>query len=307
MSGSLLASDPQLLTYYALPYVRNPQSHPSFRHIFTPGFASDLRQQLSTALQTVPAELPLPRLYTMYAQAAHVQASGGAHPSGAVQLTPLGSRQHPFTVDTANSSLVGVQQALSRPVSSQQGIKGASVNGPVSGQQGINGMSFAKGASQGAPKGDSRPTSAVPIGSQKGDSRPVSAVLNGDRRGSVQPTSVLLNGSQKGDSRPISALLNGSKELADLVSASKPRYADQLQVPSLEPSAEILQGECGSLRERAAAAAVLLLHCCSDQAHRCCCCCCCCCFQQFVRLTRLTSTSVSNMHIIEPCLASCCC
>lgn len=49
-------------------------------------------------------------------------------------------------------------------------------------------------------------------------------------------------GTRKGGSRPISALLNGSKELADLVSASKPRYGDQLQAPSLEPSAEVLHG-----------------------------------------------------------------
>ena len=267
MSGSLLASDPQLLTYYALPYVRNPQSHPSFRHIFTPGFASDLRQQLSTALQTVPVDLPLPRLYTMYAQAAHVQASGGPHPPGVTQLTPSGSRQHPFSMDSANSSLVGAQQALSRPLSSQQGIKDASVNTPVSGQQGRTGASFAKGASQGA-KGESRPTSALLKGSQEGGSRPISAVLNG---------------SQKADSRPISALLNGSKELADLVSASKPRYADQLQAPSLEPSAEILQGKCSGLHNGMLLLLLplllllLMLHWCSHHTRTACCCCCSCC------------------------------
>ncbi len=75
---------------------------------------------------------------------------------------------------------------------------------------------------------------------------PGSAIVSNAAKGSSRPISGELNGSRKGSSRPISALLNGSKELADLVSASKPRYADHMPAASLEPSAEVLHGQCST-------------------------------------------------------------
>ena len=73
---------------------------------------------------------------------------------------------------------------------------------------------------------------------------PGSAIVSDAAQGSSKPSSGVLNVNRKGSSRPISALLNGSKELADLVSASKPRYADHMPPASLEPSAEVLHGQC---------------------------------------------------------------
>lgn len=43
-------------------------------------------------------------------------------------------------------------------------------------------------------------------------------------------------------SRPVTALLSGHRELAELISKSSSRYAEHLQAPSLEPSADVLQG-----------------------------------------------------------------
>lgn len=190
-SGSLLASDPNLLSYYALPYVRNPQSHPSFRHVFTPTFVSDLRQQLSNALQAVPVEQPLPRLYNMYAAA---QAANSAVSTSGLQWSSSSAMPHlplPGTIldPMVKSSNSGsqLQPAIG------MGLRCEAVSEP-----------------------------------QKGDSRRISS---------------LLSGSMKGSSRPISALLNGSKELADLVLASRPRYADHMPALCLEPSADVLHGQ----------------------------------------------------------------
>ncbi len=112
-SGSLLASDPNLLAYYALPYVRDPQSHPSFRHIFTPTFVSDLRQQLSNALQSVPSKQPLPRLYAMYAaaQASSSVSASASQPFNDATLAATG----PNYILPAGST--GSYEGGSRPVS----------------------------------------------------------------------------------------------------------------------------------------------------------------------------------------------
>ncbi len=191
-SGSLLTSDPNLLSYYALPYVRDPQSHPSFRHIFTPTFVSDLRQQISNALLAVPFQQPLPRLYSMYAAAQ--AASADAVPVAGLQLF------HQHHQSPVCMSLDPMALSLS----------------------GGNHLQLPLGAG------------------------PVSAIVSDAATGSSRPISGVLNGSRKGSTRPISALLNGSKELADLLSASKPRYADHMPPASLEPSAEVLPGQCST-------------------------------------------------------------
>lgn len=175
-SGSLLASDSNLLSYYALPYVRDPQSHPSFRHIFTPTFVADLRQQISNALLAVPFQHPLPRLYSMYAAAQ--AAAAVAVPAAGLQSS---NRHHQSPFCMSSDPMV---------------------------------LSLSGGNLQ------------LPFG--------------------AGPGSAIVSDAPKGSSRPISALLNGSKELADLVSASKPRYADHIPPASPEPSAEVLHGQCSA-------------------------------------------------------------
>ena len=87
--------------------------------------------------------------------------------------------------------------------------------------------------------GTSQPTSGAPERELTGISRAISGAPERELIGNRRPFS----GKLPASSRPISALLNGSKELADLVSVSKPRYADQSTAPSLEPSAEVLHGQ----------------------------------------------------------------
>lgn len=180
-NGMLLAKDPHLLSYYALPFVHDPQNHPSFAPLFTPSFASDLRLQLSNILGSPSDESSLPRLYSMYA-AAHKTAltsNSDAKQSGKVSLQPFLSLDYTAALPhAASQSFSGVANDNSSSVSRAMTGKG-------------------------------------------------------------HPFS----GASKGSSRPLSALLNGSKELADLVSVSQPRYADHLQMPSLEPSAEVLHGQ----------------------------------------------------------------
>lgn len=212
--GPLLANDPQLLSYYALPYVRNPQNHPAFAHIFTPTFVSDLRSQLGNVgnvLRLASAKLPLPRLYSMYtaAQAARLSLGSAALQSDGKSVQPgLGLNQGLAPPDIANEPVSRAVHCNSRAA----GRELTSTRRPIS------------GAPERGLTGTSRPISGAPARGLTGNSRPFSGKL---------PAS----------NRPISALLNGSKELADLVSVSKPRYADQSTAPSLEPSAEILHGQ----------------------------------------------------------------
>lgn len=55
-----------------------------------------------------------------------------------------------------------------------------------------------------------------------------------------QPT---VERASRHSSRPVTALLSGHRELADLISKSSSRYAEHLQAPSIEPSADMLQGQ----------------------------------------------------------------
>lgn len=195
--GPLLADDPQLLSYYALPYVRNPQSHPAFAHIFTSAFVFDLRSQLSNVLRSVSVKAPLPKLYSMYtaAQAARQLSDTAAlHPDGKSVQSGLG---------------------LTPP---------CPANRPISRALDCN--------------------SRAPGTNLTRKSESISGASCRDLTGNSRSVS----GKRQASSRPISALLNGSKELADLVSVSKPRYADLSAALLLEPSAEILHGQYTSLR-----------------------------------------------------------
>ena len=194
--GPLLANDPRLLSYYALPYVRNPQSHPAFAHIFTSTFVSDLRSQLSNVLRSASIQPPLPRLYFMYtaAQAARQLPDTAALPSDGNSVQPgLDLNQRSAPAHVANRPIGRALYCDSRAAGREL-----------------------TDTSQSISKATGRELT--------GNSRPIC-------------------GKRQASSRPISALLNGSKELADLVSVSKPRYADLSTALSLDPSAEILHGQ----------------------------------------------------------------
>lgn len=172
--GRPMATDPTFLAFFALPYIREPQCHPSFQQLFTPAFASQLQSQLKHFLRTIPDDQPLPHLYTMFMSAQSSQLSGSGPAIGAEPPEQHGAKSmnDKTQTQTANGT------ALSEPADSAQ---------------------------------DSRP--------------PATALLSSH------------------SSRPVTALLSGHQALADLISKSSARYAEHLQAPSLEPSADILHGQ----------------------------------------------------------------
>ncbi|XP_054710572.1 lisH domain-containing protein ARMC9-like [Uloborus diversus] len=67
--GALLSDCPELLPYYALPYVPRPNTHPSFQKIFEESWIINLRKKLETFLFEAlknDEEEPEPRLIELY-------------------------------------------------------------------------------------------------------------------------------------------------------------------------------------------------------------------------------------------------
>ena len=244
-NGPLLANDPQFLSYYALPYVPKPQSHPAFAHIFTPTFVPDLRSQLSNVLRSAPVKPALPRLYSMYAaaEAAGQLPSTAALPSVEESVQHgMGTNQRPLLSSIASRPISRAVHSSSRPLSGAGDRELHGTRRPVSGAAGMgltgNPLPLSGAAGMGLT-GNSRPPSGAAGVGLTGNPLPLSGAAGMGLTGNSRPISGRLQASR----RPISALLNGSKELADLVSVSKPRYTDQSAAPSLEPSAEVLHGQ----------------------------------------------------------------
>lgn len=80
-SGPTLSSDPDLIAYFALPFVRNPKAHPTFRHLFHPDGWARLRKDLIGYLLSLRFSgafaSPLGRLV---AQGGHAGATEEDHP-----------------------------------------------------------------------------------------------------------------------------------------------------------------------------------------------------------------------------------
>lgn len=229
-NGPLLANEPQFLSYYALPYVPRPQSHPAFAHIFTPTFVPDLRSQLTNVLHSAPAKPSLPRLYSMYAaaQAALQLPSSATLPSDGKTLQPgMGLKQRPPLSPVASIPISRPVHSSSRPSSGAADRELHGTRRPVSGAAGMGWT------------GNSRPLSGASGTELTGNTLPLSGTAGMGSNGNSQP----ISGGSQASRRPISALLNSSKELAELVSVSKPRYTDQSAAPSLELSAEVLHGQ----------------------------------------------------------------
>ena len=54
------------MQYYALPYIQHPVEHPSFKHIFTKNWITDVRSKLVQLLKSLYPANQLPILYQMY-------------------------------------------------------------------------------------------------------------------------------------------------------------------------------------------------------------------------------------------------
>lgn len=57
--GSELSKANEFLAYYALPYIPNPASHPSFKHLFTMDWVQDLKLKLRQFVQQNASKLGL--------------------------------------------------------------------------------------------------------------------------------------------------------------------------------------------------------------------------------------------------------
>ncbi|KAG1671386.1 hypothetical protein FOA52_011883 [Chlamydomonas sp. UWO 241] len=64
--GAGLAHTGEFLAYYALPYVPNPEHHPSFEHLFTDSWVANQRQAMRLYLESMPDGSETPTLYSMF-------------------------------------------------------------------------------------------------------------------------------------------------------------------------------------------------------------------------------------------------
>ncbi|KAM9386157.1 lisH domain-containing protein ARMC9 [Pholidichthys leucotaenia] len=64
--GSALSQTTEFLPYYALPFVRNPTAHPSFKHLFQNSWIPQLRDKLEQFLSVALKPSNTPRLMTLY-------------------------------------------------------------------------------------------------------------------------------------------------------------------------------------------------------------------------------------------------
>ena len=171
----------------------------------------------------------MPRLYSMYAAAqAALQLPGSAAlPSDGESLQPsMTSSQRPPLPHVTSRPTSRAVHCDSRPNSAAAHRDLHSTRRPVSGADG-SGLT-----------GSSRPSSGASGRELTGNTPSLVGSASMGLTGNIRP----ISGRSQTSRRPISALLNGSKELADLVSVSKPRYTDQSAAPSLEPS-EVLHGQ----------------------------------------------------------------
>jgi hypothetical protein len=81
--GSELSKANEFLAYYALPYIPNPASHPSFKHLFTMDWVQDLKLKLRQFIQANASRLGLAPpgmdsgLFAIFKDHAHGAPDGG--------------------------------------------------------------------------------------------------------------------------------------------------------------------------------------------------------------------------------------
>lgn len=64
--GSSLSQTTEFLPFYALPFVPNPKTHPSYREMFTEPWSSDLKSRVEKFLTLALKSTPQPRLFDIY-------------------------------------------------------------------------------------------------------------------------------------------------------------------------------------------------------------------------------------------------
>ena len=64
--GSDLAKTTEFLPFYALPYIKNPLEHPTFKHLFTKEWVIELKNKLLEFINTLYNPDGVPVLFDMY-------------------------------------------------------------------------------------------------------------------------------------------------------------------------------------------------------------------------------------------------
>ncbi|GIL56324.1 hypothetical protein Vafri_11698 [Volvox africanus] len=102
--GAALALTAEFLPYYALPFVQQPEHHPSFEQLFQSRWVDTERLQLKTFLEGLTARSSVPILYVMYTE--HLAAKDGVP-----RLSPRGralrasSRAHTQSREVSRGSV----------------------------------------------------------------------------------------------------------------------------------------------------------------------------------------------------------
>lgn len=81
--GSTLSQTTEFLPFYALPFVPNPKTHPSYRELFTDGWSKDLEARVEKFLTLALKSTSQPRLFNLYRGTDG--AKGDSHQTGALQ------------------------------------------------------------------------------------------------------------------------------------------------------------------------------------------------------------------------------
>ncbi|XP_059167158.1 lisH domain-containing protein ARMC9-like [Physella acuta] len=64
--GSSLSQTTEFLPFYALPFVTNPKTHPSYRELFAESWSADLKSRVEKFLTLALKSTPQPRLFEIY-------------------------------------------------------------------------------------------------------------------------------------------------------------------------------------------------------------------------------------------------
>ncbi|KAI8795631.1 lisH domain-containing protein ARMC9 [Biomphalaria glabrata] len=65
-SGATLSQTTEFLPFYALPFVQNPKSHPSYAELFSENWTKDIKAKLETFFSSTLTSTPQPKLYELY-------------------------------------------------------------------------------------------------------------------------------------------------------------------------------------------------------------------------------------------------
>ncbi|GMH34462.1 hypothetical protein BSKO_02296 [Bryopsis sp. KO-2023] len=102
--GGSLAHSNEFLPFYALPYVSQPWTHPTFSHLFEKSWKDDLRSNLTDFLESVPEEISVPRLYqTCWQQLTQGEENTGQESTGSDGNSETDAESH-RSRDTKNGT-----------------------------------------------------------------------------------------------------------------------------------------------------------------------------------------------------------